>query len=146
MTFLFQFLIWTLLLYAIHRLAHKIPVVRDYHRDHHIFIRENSVSWHWSNLFLFNDTVKSTIDLWITEVIPTIIIAFIFSAWWICIFYYLWAALVQESIEHDSNFNLPLLGSGKWHLVHHKNAGKNFGLFFPVWDILFGTNQPVSAV
>lgn len=145
MTFLLQFLAWTFALYWIHRLAHIIPVVRSFHRDHHIFIRNNPVSWHWSNLFLYNDTPKSTIDLWLTEVIPTLLIAFLLDAWWIFVFYYLWAALIQESIEHNPKVNLPFLTSGKWHLIHHRNSSKNFGLFFPIWDVIFITNSDVKT-
>lgn len=138
-----DFFIWTFVLYWIHRAVHKIPGLNRFHADHHSFIRKNKVKWHWSNLFLFNDTVKSTVDLWVTEVIPTIIVAFALNAPWLCLFYYLWAAFIQESIEHNDRFDLPLLTSGKWHLIHHARASKNFGLFFPLWDVLFRTNKKV---
>lgn len=137
----FYFFTWTFMLYWIHRSIHKIPYLLKVHRDHHRFILENNVSWHWSNLFLYNDTFLSTIDLWITEVIPTIIFSALTGQWWIFIFYYLWAALIQESIEHNSSIDLPLLTSGRWHLVHHRNSNKNFGLFFSMWDIIFKTND-----
>jgi sterol desaturase/sphingolipid hydroxylase (fatty acid hydroxylase superfamily) len=62
------------------------------------------------------------------------------------VFYYLWAALVQEVIEHNPNFNLyPALTSGKWHLIHHRDNGSNFGLFFPIWDILFKTHKKIDV-
>lgn len=131
------------MLYWVHRLAHKVPYLRTIHRDHHRFILQNNVGWHWSNLFLYNDTFLSTADLWITEVIPTILFSVVTGQWWIFVFYYLWAALVQERIEHNNSINIPLLTSGRWHLVHHKNSNKNFGLFFATWDILFRTNKNV---
>ena len=60
--------------------------------------------------------------------------------WWISVFYYVWAAFIQERIEHNSNFDIyPFLTSGQCHLVHHTNPEKNYGLFSPIWDIVFDT-------
>jgi sterol desaturase/sphingolipid hydroxylase (fatty acid hydroxylase superfamily) len=134
------------MLYWIHRVGHSIPLLRRYHLNHHQIINKNirestPNKWHWNNLFLFNDNWPSTIDLWITEVIPTLIFSLITGQWWISLFYYIWASIIQESIEHNPKVDLPILTSGRWHLVHHKQADKNFGMFFSVWDILFGTYQ-----
>jgi len=142
MIYMFIFLLWTFFLYVIHRLAHVIPTVRRLHQDHHKYINFHSTRWHWNNLFLFNDTWKSTADLWITEVIPTLLFSYITGAWWISVFYYLWAALLQETIEHNKEFSIyPILTSGRWHLIHHRNPKFNFGLFLPVWDIVFNTHK-----
>ena len=47
---------------------------------------------------------------------------------------------MQERVEHNPKFNLmPFITSGKWHLEHHHDSTKNFGVFFPIWDWLFGT-------
>lgn len=140
MIYIGYFLLWTLLLYIIHRLAHVLPVFRYYHLDHHKVINLNEVKWEWNNLLLYNDTAKSTVDLWLTEVIPTIVFSYLTSQWWILIFYYVWAAFIQERIEHNKNFNIPILTAGKWHLVHHKKGNYNYGLFFSIWDRLFRTN------
>lgn len=146
---IFYFLIWTMILYWIHRSSHCITFLKKYHLDHHGFIlkqlknNNKPTRWHYNNLLLFNDTWKSTIDLWITEVVPTFIFCLITGQWWILFFYYFWAAVVQETIEHDSDFNLPLLSSGKWHLLHHITGVKNYSLFFPIWDIIFKTYEPV---
>lgn len=135
-----EFLFWTLLLYLTHRLIHVIPYLRTIHADHHVQVHFEQVGWNWKNLFLFVDTVKSTADQWITEVVPTLIFCWLTGAWWIAIFYYVWAAFVQEIIEHNKNFNLyPFLTSGKWHLVHHSHPKNNYGVFIPVWDIFLGT-------
>ena len=130
------FLLWTFCLYWIHRLVHAIPVIRNVHFDHHKFINLNGkANWDWNNLLLFNDTWISTIDLWITEIIPTILFSWITGHWWVTIFYYVWAAFIQEKIEHNPSVNLyPFLTSGNWHLSHHKNPKNNFGLFIPIWD------------
>jgi sterol desaturase/sphingolipid hydroxylase (fatty acid hydroxylase superfamily) len=132
------FLLWTLIIYWAHRLAHILPYIRDIHYDHHKYVNNNFVDWHWSNLFLFNDTWKSTLDLWITEVIPTIVLSYFFG-WWLFVAYYLWAAFIQEIIEHNENFNYYPFTSGKWHMIHHKNGSYNYGIFIPVWEIIFKT-------
>lgn len=135
---------WTFVLYWIHRLGHILPYVKQIHYEHHRTILRITPKWHWSNLFLFNDNWISTIDLWITEVIPTLLFSYITGHWWVAILYYLWAALVQERIEHNSSFNWPILSSGKKHLAHHKNSRVNFGLFTLFWDWVFGTKMSVQ--
>ncbi len=137
-----HFLLWTLMLYWIHRICHLVPVIRRIHMHHHRYILNHDTTWHWTNLFLFNDDWTSTIDLWITEVIPTLLFSLVTGQWWISVFYYVWAAFIQETIEHNSKVDLPILTSGKWHLIHHMSSS-NYGLFFPAWDILFGTNRHV---
>ena len=136
------FLLWTLMLYWIHRAAHKIPVINSIHLHHHKFILSHPTKWHWNNLLLFNDDWTSTADLWITEVIPTLIFSIVTGQYWILIFYYVWAAFIQESIEHNPKINIPMITSGRWHLLHHRSS-YNYGLFFPIWDILFKTNRHV---
>jgi len=135
------FLGWTFLLYWVHRIVHVMPFVQHLHWNHHWYVNNHATGWHWSNLFLFNDTWISTIDLWITEVIPTIIFAWVFDAWWVLAFYYIWAALLQEDLEHNKFVNWYPVTSGKWHLVHHQQADRNFGIFIPVWDKLFKTES-----
>ena len=140
------FLLWTFLLYWIHRIVHRLPWIKKYHRQHPKFINANQINksrWEFNNLFLFNDDVDSTIDLWITEVIPTLIFCLVTGAWWIFWFYYIWASIFQEVLEHRNNLNLPWFTAGLWHLEHHKNYRVNFGLFFPIWDILFRTYKKV---
>ena len=138
---IFYFLLWTFILYWIHRAAHVFSFFKKYHHNHHKVVNMNDMYWKWNNLLLYNDNMTSTIDLWLTEVIPSVIISYVTGQWWIIIFYYLWAALLQENIEHNKNFNLPILTSGNWHLKHHKNGNYNYGLFIPIWDKLFKTEK-----
>ena len=142
-TVAWSFVVWTFTLYWVHRLAHVTPLVSKIHNDHHKFIAENTPPfWHWSNLFLFNDTWLSTVDLWITEVIPTFLLSWMLGWWWLIVFYYFWAAFIQENIEHNPKFDyFPWLPSGAWHLLHHKNSKINFGSFTIIWDYLFRTKS-----
>ena len=138
---IFYFFVWTFMLYWIHRAAHITPIVKLYHFNHHKVIDTNTIKWNWNNLLLYNDTMESTIDLWLTEVIPTCILSYLTGQWWLIIFYYLWASLIQERIEHNKNFDIPILTSGKWHLTHHNSGNYNFGIFTPMWDKIFKTER-----
>lgn len=145
MIYLGYFLAWTCLLYWIHRIGHKLPYIKMYHRDHHNYIVKHGMQgWHWNNLFLFNDTWLSTLDLYLTEVIPTLLFSWLTGQFWIFVLYYAWAAFFQERLEHNKNVNVPMFTSGKWHLLHHRYPNKNYGLFFPVWDIIFKTYKHVD--
>lgn len=145
MIFVAYFFAWTFILYWIHRIGHKIPHIKKWHWDHHSYIvRNGSPSWQWNNLLLFNDTWISTLDLYVTEVIPTLLFSWITGQWWIFIFYYMWAAAPQVVLEHSKKLDFPLLTAGRWHLIHHRHPNKNYGLFFPIWDILFGTYKRVD--
>lgn len=139
--FVLHFILWTFYLYWLHRLVHQVPVLQQIHAQHHAYINNNDTKWHWSNLFLFNDDWTCTVDLWITDVIPTIIFSAATGAWWLCAFYYIWAAFIQERVEHNPNVNLyPFLHSGEWHLKHHRQSNKNYAMFIVYWDKLFKTN------
>lgn len=110
------------------------------HWHHHVYALKNKTGWHWNNLFLFNDDWESTANLWISEVIPTILFCLITNQWWIAIWYYIWAAFLQENLEHSNKDAYPFT-FGKWHMRHHRTPNKNFGLFLPVWDRLFKTEM-----
>lgn len=134
------------MIYWTHRLAHVCPIASNWHWDHHAVVtNKHLVGWHWNNFFLYNDTWLSTLDLWFTEVIPTLLFCWILNQWWLFGLYYLWAALIQERIRHNPNFDIyPFITSGRWHLIHHQYANKNYGLFVPIWDMLFGTYKNVK--
>lgn len=144
LSYIFYFLLWTLTLYIIHRVVHNTQYLKTFHYDHHVYVLKNNTGWQWNNLLLFNDTWKSTVDLWITEVIPTIIFSWVTGQWWISVFYYLWAALFQENLEHNRKINYYPITCGRWHLKHHERPDVNFGLFIPIWDKLFKTEQQVQ--
>ena len=137
-------ILWNLCLYLLHRLTHITPVLKNLHRKHHVYVLTNDTGWHWNNLFLYNDNLEGTLDLWITDVLPTIVFCFIFNAWWIFVFYWVWAAFLQENFEHNKHINFSGLTMGRWHLEHHRTPSHNFGLFIPIWDKLFRTEKCVQ--
>ena len=124
MEYLFHYLVWTFFIYWLHRIVHITEWTNYYHSDHHRYITENwndglenITGWSWSDVFLIEDTWKSTVDLWLTEVIPTILYSSITGQWWILIMYWLWSSLLAEVIEHNPKFNVPFIAAGKWHLT-----------------------------
>lgn len=139
---LFYFLAWTFIIYWIHRLCHTVSALSYFHKFHHRYVAKNYITWHWSNLFLFNDDWPSTIDYWITEVLPTLIFVIITEQWWLGICFYIYAAFIQEWLEHNPNFSLyPFYTSGKWHMLHHSAPPCNYGIGTPFWDWVFKTNK-----
>lgn len=150
MEYIFHFLCWTFVIYWVHVIAHKISFLSYFHWDHHKHILshmdgdKNPTGWHWNNLFFYNDTWKSTVDLWITEVIPTLLYSWMTGQWWCIMFYWFWAAFIQETVEHNPKWNVLFLSAGKWHLLHHTKGNVNYGLFIPLWDILFKTNRQLA--
>jgi sterol desaturase/sphingolipid hydroxylase (fatty acid hydroxylase superfamily) len=135
-----NFLTWTFLLYVMHRVVHIVPCLQKNHYHHHAFIiSKGNPGFHWSNLFLFNDDWSSTVDLWITEVIPTLLFCWLIDDYSLFLFYWLWASLLQETLEHKHDLNAYPLTMGQWHMNHHHNPKCNYGLFIPLWDKLFRT-------
>ena len=48
----------------------------------------------------------------------------------------------KNFLKHNKNFDwYPWLTSGKWHIFHHNQPKFNFGVYFPIWDILFKTHK-----
>jgi sterol desaturase/sphingolipid hydroxylase (fatty acid hydroxylase superfamily) len=121
--------------------------MRRYHMDHHKQVTNQTIQGlSWKNALLWFDSKESTIDQWLTEVIPTIIIGSITGHWWLMLAYYIWAAFIQEAVEHNVKINLyPFITSGKWHLIHHDNPNKNYGVFVPIWDIVFSTRKKLDG-
>lgn len=144
---LFYFFLWTFIIYWIHRLCHNVPALSYFHKFHHRYVAKNSITWHWNNLFLFNDDWPSTIDYWITEVLPTLIFVIVTEQWWLGIGFYVYAAFIQEWLEHNPNFSLyPFYTSGKWHILHHTAPPCNYGIGTPFWDWVFKTNKSMSLI
>lgn len=147
MIYALTFLLWTFFIYWTHRLAHVWSFMREYHTDHHAQVTNDTITGlSWKNAFLWFDTWDSTVDQWLTEVIPTVVISFVTDQWWLLGCYYIWAGFIQETVEHNPKIDMyPLVTSGKWHLIHHENPTKNYGVVFPIWDLIFGTAESTNG-
>jgi len=138
------FLLWSFSEYIMHVLAHQIPMMKYIHSHHHRFIFQNSnTKWDWRNIFLWTDSWMCTLDLWVIEVIPTLVISAVTGHWWLFLAFYIWTAYIQENVEHNPKIKIPNLTSGQWHLHHHVNSKSNFGTLVTFWDKLFRTEVKV---
>lgn len=146
--FVVYFFIWLLVLYWAHRLAHVVPYIKEIHSDHHKFVLRSKygTEWRLNNLILYNDTIRNTLNLWITEVIPTLTFSYVTGQWWIFIFYYIWAAFFQQTLKYDKDEDIFLLTPGMWSMIHYRRTNLNFGLFISFWDIVFKTNRSINYI
>lgn len=144
MEYVLYFFAWTFVLYWTHRICHLLPFAKDIHWQHHKYVDAQQPGWMWQNMFLWSDDWGSTADLWLTEVVPTLIFCYFTGQWWIFGIYYVWTAFIQEFVEHNPKFDFPLLSAGKCHLNHHTDWKCNYSLFFPIWDIVFGTYKAIE--
>ena len=145
--FIVYFLLWTLVLYWVHRAVHKLPYLKDIHKEHHRYVvrsKESGIALR--HLLLVHKSKDYTIDLWITEVIPTIVFSLLTGQIWILIVYYVWAALFQTSTKYDSNFDVFPITWGSWTLLHYRHNSNNFGSVFSLWDRLFKTNKGINQL
>lgn len=139
------FFAWTFLLYWVHRISHIVPIMKQIHWGHHQYVIEGQPKWMWQNIFLYSDDWIGTADLFMTEVIPTLIFCYFTDQWWIFAVYYIWTAFIQEWVEHNPKFNVWPFSAGQCHLKHHTNWRTNYSIFFPLWDIIFKTYTPVRS-
>jgi|Laugresbdmm110sd_1035091.scaffolds.fasta_scaffold132998_2 sterol desaturase/sphingolipid hydroxylase (fatty acid hydroxylase superfamily) len=145
--FVIYFLLWTLVLYWIHRVAHVFPYLKDIHKEHHRYVIRNKGSGiALRHLLLIHKSKDYTIDLWITEVVPTILFSLVTGQVWILIVYYIWAALFQTSVKYDVNFDIFPITWGAWTLLHYRHNSNNFGSIFTIWDRLFKTNKGINQL
>ena len=108
--------------YWVHRLCHILPYLKEIHWKHHKYVNNTQPKWMWQNIFLYSDDWNGTLDIIVTEIIPTIIFCYLTNQWWILGVYYIWTAFIQEWVEHNPNVYLPPFSAGKTHLVHHREV------------------------
>ena len=141
------FLIWTLVIYWTHKAAHSFEWLWQFHQAHHEVEYNGELEFSWWNLVGWFNDWRSTLDQWITEVIPTGVFILIFpDAWPIAIFYYIDGFVLAEGLtDHNPRIDVPGLSMGRYHLLHHKNPNVNYDLYFRIWDRLFGTSAQDSV-
>jgi sterol desaturase/sphingolipid hydroxylase (fatty acid hydroxylase superfamily) len=135
------------LIYWEHRLMHMIPYTRNHiHSVHH----EYSAPFSWAGGWVHPAEDAVVV---VCQVLPSVFVFGVhpFSLW---VFAIIWVmCLVDEHSGHDvwwSPYRLlpftgcPLGGGAAPHDIHHYKVYKNYGFVFCVWDILFGTFEPVA--
>ena len=147
-------LAWTGLAYGIHRLAHhraRWNRLERLHRVHHgptyLEVRR---SLHWHHFLLCFGSPQETLDIWFTLTLPALALAPLFpdQAPWLLGFHYLYEIfLSDERLDHNPR----LCGSltryfawGDYHLEHHRDPSRHFGLILTLWDGLCGSASALT--
>jgi sterol desaturase/sphingolipid hydroxylase (fatty acid hydroxylase superfamily) len=145
------FLVWTFIIYWLHRLSHihhKLNLLWRIHSAHHrgqYFPSPPDMKFHWSQLFFWHGNIASTLDIYLVFTAPALLIFLVspYYGWPILGFHYVYEAFLSgAALDH----NLKLKGWltryfawGGYHLYHHVHLRQNYGLLITLWDFVFRT-------
>ncbi|WP_158218595.1 sterol desaturase family protein [Synechococcus sp. 1G10] len=147
--FIAALLAWTGLAYALHRLAHhdgRLNLLHSLHRAHHApgyLLQPRILRWH--HLLFWFDTSAETLDVWITLTLPALLIAALLPAQGPALLglHYLYEILLSDQrFDHNPAIGgsiTRVLACGTYHLQHHSNPSRHFGLILTLWDHIFGS-------
>lgn len=159
MYYIFSFLLWSLFSYSIHRAAHiksKYNPLFKIHLAHHKaqYGKEKDYRFKWPGwkaYFLWFDDLASSLDVWITLILPAILVSLVFpqSHFTVLALVYLYEVFLSEhNLDHNPEIDGPIthiLAVGQFHLTHHHYPKYNYGLYLTLWDLVFVTAQPSSS-
>lgn len=146
------FLLWTFLVYLMHRLAHirhKHNLFHAIHLSHHKidYLNANNRKFKWYYFFFYFGSLNATLDVLIMLTLPAFIVYFIYPPLgiYILIFHYLYEVLLSEgALDHNPAIKgriTSFFAWGEYHLTHHKTWVSNYGLVITFWDTIFKTNH-----
>jgi sterol desaturase/sphingolipid hydroxylase (fatty acid hydroxylase superfamily) len=153
--FFLVLILWTLLVYALHYIAHqrfKYNVFNYLHRFHHQVDYQNDggSKFQWKFLYWNFGDIRITLDLFVMITLPLLLLTFFFFQQGIVllILHYVDEVFLSERVlDHNPNvkgrFNKFWVW-GEYHLKHHENPKKNLSFIFTFWDKLFGTTYKHS--
>jgi sterol desaturase/sphingolipid hydroxylase (fatty acid hydroxylase superfamily) len=146
------FALWTFVIYWLHRFSHihhRRNPLWWIHRPHHAepYLRQDShPSWPQFGQYLFwLGGWRLSLDVVLVMTLPLLVIAWIWPEYGIplLVFHYLYEVFLSESVlDHNPRLQGKLthwFAWGDFHLHHHVNLKRNFGLMVCFWDWLFGT-------
>jgi sterol desaturase/sphingolipid hydroxylase (fatty acid hydroxylase superfamily) len=154
LAFISLFLLWTLLVYLMHRLSHlkhKRNILRKIHFHHHnINYWQGDKIFKWYYLLFYFGSFYATLDILISLTLPALLVYLIYPpvGIYILLFHYLYEVFFSEGLlDHNPNIKggiTKVFAWGQYHLIHHKFLKFNFGLMITLWDYVFGTNKSDS--
>jgi sterol desaturase/sphingolipid hydroxylase (fatty acid hydroxylase superfamily) len=132
------FLIVDFFYYWLHRWQHKNAFLWEQHKFHHSEVSMNVTTTrrvHWLEEILIISFILIPMSvLFKIEPIEAGFLAFIEI---------LWLQFIHLNLRLELGIISPLFVGPQLHRIHHSFApehiDKNFGLFFPIWDIIFRT-------
>lgn len=148
-TLFYVFLLWTLAIYWLHRLAHwrhRYNPLHYLHLSHHeinYFKTEKKFKIAYL-LWIFGDW-RATLDILLNMTLPLVILTYFYPSQglFLLVFHYLYEAFLSEGVlDHNPNIRGTITNYFAWgvyHLQHHNSPKYNFSLIVTVWDRVFGT-------
>ena len=146
------FLLWTFVIYCLHRLSHihhpANPLWRIHVAHHKIPYLHSEQRQRWPSLgqyFFWLGDWKTSLDVFLVMTVPLIIISIIWPQYGIplLVFHYLYEVFLSESVlDHNPHVKGRItrwFAWGDFHLHHHIDMKSNYGLMITLWDRLFGT-------
>ena len=128
--------VWTLLEYALHRVAlHRMPVFSPLHALHHRAPLELIGTASWVSVPVWCATIL--VPLWTIlglNIATGITIGVMLGYWWYGIVHH----IIHHRAHEKSVAYFKRLRA--WHMRHHHSPKRgNFGVTTPMWDYVFGT-------
>ena len=150
--FVTLFLLWTLLVYLMHRLAHirhRANVLYYFHVAHHKvdYLKERNRKFKWYYLLFYFGGIRETLDVILILTIPLLIVCFIYPplAVFLIGFHYIYEVFLSEGLlDHNPSVKgkvTQFFSWGNYHLTHHKTWRYNFSLMITLWDYVFKTKK-----
>ncbi len=150
--------LWTFVIYWLHRWSHvhhRLNPLWWIHRAHHAepYLREDShPKWPTLGQFLFwLGGFRLSLDVVLVMTLPLLVIAWLWPKYAVplLLFHYFYEVFLSESVlDHNPRITNRLtrwFAWGDFHLHHHVNLKKNYGLMLGLWDFLFGTAEAPAA-
>jgi sterol desaturase/sphingolipid hydroxylase (fatty acid hydroxylase superfamily) len=136
--FAFAFVLWwDLWQYWCHRLQHAVPLLWETHRFHHSETALNSTTT--ARHHVFEQALTAAFYL------PVLLIVGGFAPHWIVgfVLFRVWGFVNHANLRIPFGPLTPVISGPQWHRIHHSaleaHRHRNFAVFFPFIDIIFGT-------
>ncbi len=143
------FLLWTLIAYFMHRIAHfrhRLNPLYYIHLAHHkINYLTEDRKFKWYYLLFYFGSIRETLDILLILTLPAIFLFALFPRLGIYLlaYHYLYEAFLSEGLlDHNPRIHgkvTKFFSWGEYHLTHHRTWKYNYSLMITLWDHVFGT-------
>lgn len=151
---LLTFMVWTMLMYGMHRLAHlhskRNPLWILHTAHHRIPYLSRRPTHNWPKLgqyFFWLGDWKTSLDVLLTMTFPLLLLTALVPQYALPLLvghYFYELFLSEHRLDHNPyvvGFWTRIFAWGDYHLHHHAHPRRNFGLLVTWWDRLFGTAE-----
>jgi sterol desaturase/sphingolipid hydroxylase (fatty acid hydroxylase superfamily) len=152
--FLATFLVWTLIMYGMHRLSHanhrRNPLWWIHTAHHRIpYLSRPPVSRLpvWPQFVLWLGNWRASLDVLISMTLPLVLIALLVPQYGVplLVLHYFYEIFCSEYLlDHNPRIRgwiTRVFAWGDYHLHHHAHPRRNFGLLITLWDRVFKTAE-----